>query len=568
MRKLVSRSPVQRFKEGKKLLVKTSPAKEETIGRYVREKNRSLFGSGWRWYDTQAPVGRSHVALDREIEQDGWILKPDGSKIKANIRNRSKQTQPTVTKQTTTKPKKTTTTSGNATPQQKQPAQQPVQQQRRPATKQATSTTQQPSKPKNSSNQGGFKTAFNNARNAGQETFSWNGKTFNTKNKGEENYVFQNGKWIAPAQESTSNITYTPGTMDRQGRFTPTGEPTTDINVAKQSLIPPRNFYPGTFNTNVTYNRGNIRSNRGINYSNVDEYWNYLNNNKDSNDFKLWSNIMRTQDGNLNREAFDQIMNRYGISGNLGRRDSRRLANLLNDLNLIGTEGSDARNSFIDSYNKQLDLASRAEKNGTVYSNNFNRVQPTSTFMQQPTNSNKLFSGFEDWNRYMKNKYSFLKKGGNILPSRNPVERFKQGGVQKFQKAGRLPTAPKAEDRYKNGYKYGSHLTVWSNGDGIDTRGVVSNNKIQYGRFPAVIQREIRENSNNIANQDTTYYEAPDFVSFPSALFQTLNPIQQSTVPALIKPKVKIRKASSKDKNKKEYEILKRRFNTAWNIAK
>jgi len=47
-------------------------------------------------------------------------------------------------------------------------------------------------------------------------------------------------------------------------------------------------------------------------------------------------------------------MSQYGISGNLGRRDSGRLANLLNDLNLIGTEGSEARNSFIDSYNKNF----------------------------------------------------------------------------------------------------------------------------------------------------------------------------------------------------------------------
>jgi len=50
-------------------------------------------------------------------------------------------------------------------------------------------------------------------------------------------------------------------------------------------------------------------------------------------------------------------MAKYGISGNLGRRDSGRLANLLNDLNLIGTEGSDARNSFIDSYNNHFNLA-------------------------------------------------------------------------------------------------------------------------------------------------------------------------------------------------------------------
>ena len=43
-----------------------------------------------------------------------------------------------------------------------------------------------------------FKQAFNNARNSGLKEFTWGGKRFNTKNKGEENYIFSNGKWINP----------------------------------------------------------------------------------------------------------------------------------------------------------------------------------------------------------------------------------------------------------------------------------------------------------------------------------------------------------------------------------
>lgn len=102
MKELISKNPIQRFKQGKKLIkaqggVKTS-SPNETIGRYVREKNRSLFGSGWRWYDTQAPVGRDHVALNQEIEQNGWILKPDGTKIRASLRNRQHSTIPTKNK--------------------------------------------------------------------------------------------------------------------------------------------------------------------------------------------------------------------------------------------------------------------------------------------------------------------------------------------------------------------------------------------------------------------------------------------------------------------------------------
>ena len=204
---------------------------------------------------------------------------------------------------------------------------------------------------------------------------------------------------------SQSIVQFTPGIINN-GQFTPTGETTTQFD--KTSLIPQfkpkpqETFGPGTFNTNVTYNSGNIRANRGVNYSNVNEYWDYLNNNKDSNDYKLFQNIMRTTDGNLNRDVFDQTMAKYGISGNLGRRDSGRLANLLNDLNLIGTEGSDARNSFIDSYNNHFNLAQKEA--------------PVKQWTPQG----------QDWRSNLQNvlSLSYRKKGGT-LSSRNPITRFK-----------------------------------------------------------------------------------------------------------------------------------------------
>lgn len=204
---------------------------------------------------------------------------------------------------------------------------------------------------------------------------------------------------------SQSTVQFIPGVLNN-GQFTPTGEATTQFD--KTSLTPQfkskpqETFGPGTFNTNVTYNSGNIRANRGVNYSNVNEYWDYLNNNKDSNDYKLFQNIMRTTDGNLNRDVFDQIMTKYGITGNLGRRDSGRLANLLNDLNLIGTEGSDARNSFIDSYNNHFNLAQKEA--------------PTKKWVPQG----------QDWRSNLQNvlSLSYRKKGGT-LSSRNPITRFK-----------------------------------------------------------------------------------------------------------------------------------------------
>ena len=89
-------SEVQKFKENRKILkaqggVKTSAPREETIGDWVREKNRSLFGSGMRWYNRNSPVGRQAIAMKTETRVKGadgkeWILKPDGTKILASLR--------------------------------------------------------------------------------------------------------------------------------------------------------------------------------------------------------------------------------------------------------------------------------------------------------------------------------------------------------------------------------------------------------------------------------------------------------------------------------------------------
>jgi hypothetical protein len=129
-------------------------------------------------------------------------------------------------------------------------------------------------------------------------------------------------------------------------------------------------------------------------YKTVDDYWNYLNSPEGmkSNDFQLWSNIMRTQDGALNREVFDEVMSKYGISGNLGRRDSGRLANVLNTLNEIGTNGSEARKAFVNSYNTAFIPATEARvanvvSDGTPTSTKIN-TQPAST---QPVSTTRRF---------------------------------------------------------------------------------------------------------------------------------------------------------------------------------
>lgn len=60
------------------------------------------------------------------------------------------------------------------------------------------SSNTQVQKPKNSQNKISFKDAFNKARQSGLQEFVWNGGRYNTQKEGEENFIFQNGKWVAP----------------------------------------------------------------------------------------------------------------------------------------------------------------------------------------------------------------------------------------------------------------------------------------------------------------------------------------------------------------------------------
>ena len=291
MNKLVSKNPVQRFKLGNRIIkaaggIKTFAPVNETIGRYVREKNRSLFGSGWRWYDTQAPVGRDHVALDQEVEQNGWILKPDGSKIKASLRNRQYQAVPFTTPkpvQTNTEIQQTTPTA--KTNNEKIPIAQKTKQKtisistKNPIQRKTSTTSKKATTPKSiteqdvinanqrktpvrkpvlktkNTNSISFKTAFNNARNVGQETFNWRGQSYNTRDKGEENYVFQNGKWVNPI----SNITFQAPELQSERIEVPlTASVTSPAVIIPEKITAPQ----------ITYNRTGIRQlirDRGFN---------------------------------------------------------------------------------------------------------------------------------------------------------------------------------------------------------------------------------------------------------------------------------------------------------------
>lgn len=213
-----------------------------------------------------------------------------------------------------------------------------------------------------------FKEAFSQARNQGLEQFEWRGSKYNTKmrigtNTNGTPKVETDEQWRAALKKNAPAtnqpaMTFTPGRLyEETWKFTPTGNPQTTLNGALQSFKPvvdaPNPFEPGNYHTSMTINRDNIRANRGTNYSNVDQLWDYVSNHGESTEAQLFNNILGGLEGDNKKKAFMQMMEKYKISGNLGRRDSGRLANMFNDLSAIGTEGSQARQNYVDAFNAE-----------------------------------------------------------------------------------------------------------------------------------------------------------------------------------------------------------------------
>lgn len=126
---------------------------------------------------------------------------------------------------------------------------------------------------------------------------------------------------------------------------------------------------------------------------------------------------------------------------------------------------------------------------------------------------------------------------------------FKKGGILKFQNAGNLPTAPKAEDRYKGGHRT---ITVVHPYDPLEY-GFCATRPIRQVNNGSTSISEIIRDTEDGSPADTLYYEVPNH--FP---FVNVKPRHAYSYGNL----------SSKYGFNPEYEILKRRFNTAWNLAK
>lgn len=141
-------------------------------------------------------------------------------------------------------------------------------------------------------------------------------------------------------------------------------------------------------------------------------------------------------------------------------------------------------------------------------------------------------------------QYTFAKKGTKLV-SRNPIERFQKGKI--------LPTAPRAEDRYKNGRKDSvAYLGIPMN-TGTPVDNTYYGESIKQVSTPN--RAKIRQHilfRHSPYNNDTIYTEVPEHTKRLPIL-----------PPVNIIPRREISYAKTP-----EYEILKRRFNTAWNLAK
>lgn len=120
--------------------------------------------------------------------------------------------------------------------------------------------------------------------------------------------------------------------------------------------------------------------------------------------------------------------------------------------------------------------------------------------------------------------------------------------IFKFQKGG-LPTAPPAEKRFAKSKGY-------TNGDGIVDSNINFQNptKVVYQDSPYLKYVPASISQVIGAPGDTIYTETPEVERF--ARFGLFRPIPVK------------RTASTLNPNGQEYDILKRRFNTAWNISK
>lgn len=179
-------------------------------------------------------------------------------------------------------------------------------------------------------------------------------------------------------------------------------------------------------------------------------------------------------------------------------------------------------------------------------------------------------------------------KGGKVCPKCGKVhaagmgcaiaksKMYRQGGglnrISFMQQGKNLPTAPKAEDRYRGGQRVSVETKGgrYGGNDRMEIKEVQGKKPGMFGSVPFIRQTVLHSSVSPDYN-DTTYIEVPERKNFlverklrgvekhPSVFktyYSNVYPFFGSILPDL------------GSGTKEEYETLKRRFNTAWNLAK
>lgn len=203
MNKLISRNPIQRFKEGRKIV----KAQDGTyLGQPVYK--RDFLGNSYYLKNERGNIVPGINILRSQLDNKkmystgnakGIVYQGADGKLYQNGKEVYKRTTPSKSQQATTKPNSkkniANTVKDNST-------------QNKSSNGGSTGNKSVDSNKGITNGNTSFKTAFNNARNSGLQEFTWNGKRFNTKKTGEENYIWQNGNWVNPNQNNA--LTFKP----------------------------------------------------------------------------------------------------------------------------------------------------------------------------------------------------------------------------------------------------------------------------------------------------------------------------------------------------------------------
>lgn len=196
MNKLISKNPVQRFKQGKKIIkadkgstiTQNTATRQQAIaqGRFNRNYPYSRSTSGYTKDSPRFPAIIQDARFGDYINDWGDHV----SGLVLDLYSNNLGYQPP--KISVPRPKKISVPyiSSNRQTQQSD-------RQIKSSTDKTVPRRSQNNR-KSSSPQLSFKDAFTRARNSGLKEFSWGGRRFNTQKKGEEGFMWSNGRWINP----------------------------------------------------------------------------------------------------------------------------------------------------------------------------------------------------------------------------------------------------------------------------------------------------------------------------------------------------------------------------------